>query len=246
MRARLLGGSFGSAQGELFGLPVTGEIWGSHQFGPESVVAYEAGYRVQAGSGLALDAALYHNQYSDLREIIPIAPRCLPGGIVVSAAPECLASAEAIALPFQIGNGPGTTTQGLELSANWQPRRWVRLQPTYTYFTLSQDDVDPMSIDTAGLRSPSHQASVRASIDPWRRTQVDGWVRTVGDIPAYQIDAYVALDGRVAWRLSDELEVSLIGRNLLGSSRPEFLSELGDIPLIEVQRSAYVALRWGR
>jgi iron complex outermembrane receptor protein len=58
------------------------------------------------------------------------------------------------------------------------------------------------------------------------------------------IDSYVALDVRLAWRPAPNVELSLIGRNLLDASHPEFLSELSDIPLIDVERSVLARIEW--
>ena len=39
------------------------------------------------------------------------------------------------------------------------------------------------------------------------------------------------------------LELALAGRNLLHASHPEFVSELGDMPALDVERSLYGQLR---
>ena len=41
-----------------------------------------------------------------------------------------------------------------------------------------------------------------------------------------------------------ELEIALVGKNLNDPQEVEFQSELFDVPPIEVERAAYIQLRW--
>ena len=58
------------------------------------------------------------------------------------------------------------------------------------------------------------------------------------------IDSYLELDARLAWRPQDNIELSISGRNLLEQRHAEFVGELGDIPATEIERSVYGELRW--
>ena len=55
-------------------LPVVESIFGSTQFGSEDLIAYEAGYRVQATSSVSLDLATFYNYYTNLRSAEPGTP----------------------------------------------------------------------------------------------------------------------------------------------------------------------------
>jgi iron complex outermembrane receptor protein len=74
-------------------------LMGSPTFASETVVAYEAGYRIQAGTHFAASASLFYNQYDHLRSTTPSRPVILP-------------------LVFQ--NNLEGSTQGLEFTATWR------------------------------------------------------------------------------------------------------------------------------
>ena len=243
----LLSGNLAAAlPSSLFGLPVETQLWGSEQFHNESLVAYETGYRVQVSDQLSFDTAVYFNDYTDLRFLVPGEPHCGPQGVSVQSSPSCLFTAQTVVLPWEVANAHQTHTYGVEASADWRPLDWLRFQPAYTYFGKDQQDrPDQVLVELSEGQSPTHQLSLRQSVDIGRRTKVDGWLRYVDSLPFLAIDAYTTLDARVAWRVSDGLEVSIVGRNLFDDRHPEFVSEIGDLPLMQVERSVYVAFGWG-
>ena len=234
-----------SAPPSIFGLPVEIQLWGGEGFAPEALVAYELGYRAQALEQLSIDTAVYYNDYSDHRFLAPGPLLCAPQG--TPASPSCLATAQRVILPWVTVNGHETQTYGFETFADWRPAGWFRLQPTYTFFGRPMSDrPDRALVELSEGQSPTHQWSLRQSVDIGTRVQVDASARYVDSLPFLAIESYTAIDARVAWRLSSDLELALVGRNLFDSSHPEFVSEIGDIPLIETQRSVYVSIIWGR
>jgi iron complex outermembrane receptor protein len=54
----------------------------------------------------------------------------------------------------------------------------------------------------------------------------------------------LTLDARLGWRAAPDLEIALVGRNLLDDSHPEFGSETLAISPTEIERSAFVTLQW--
>jgi hypothetical protein len=58
------------------------------------------------------------------------------------------------------------------------------------------------------------------------------------------IDAYTALDVRVAWSATQNFEIAAVGRNLIAGTHQEFVSELGDLVPVAIEPEAYVELRW--
>lgn len=74
--------------------------------------------------------------------------------------------------------------------------------------------------------------------------QVDLIYRYVSDLPGQAVPAYHAGDARFAWRISDQLELSVVGRNLLQPSHAEFGGTAGT--LARIRRSAYLRLTWGK
>jgi iron complex outermembrane receptor protein len=72
----------------------------------------------------------------------------------------------------------------------------------------------------------------------------DTWLRYTSAITALGIPAYTALDLRLAWRPSKNLELSVVGQNLLDSVHPEILSDFILSTPTEIQRGVYVRADW--
>ena len=73
--------------------------------------------------------------------------------------------------------------------------------------------------------------------------QVAEGLRYVGRLPSQQVGDYTELDLSISRHLSQSLEVSLVGQNLLSSHHAEFGRGGGRV---EVQRSLYgkLVVRW--
>jgi iron complex outermembrane receptor protein len=65
-------------------------------------------------------------------------------------------------------------------------------------------------------------------------------LRSIDDLPNPVVPSYLELDARVAWQLTDRLELSLSGFNLLDDSHPEAADPLS----FEIPRTVLVGARW--
>ena len=74
--------------------------------------------------------------------------------------------------------------------------------------------------------------------------QLDLTYRYVSALPGQMVPAYSTGDARFGWRFSRQLELSLVGQNLLQPSHSEDGGDPG--PLVGIKRSAYVKLTWSR
>ena len=71
--------------------------------------------------------------------------------------------------------------------------------------------------------------------------ELDLGLRGVGALPDPEVPGYLELEARLGWRLSNNLELSLAGFNLLDERHPEF----GPLPgRGEARRSFTVNARW--
>ena len=75
-------------------------------------------------------------------------------------------------------------------------------------------------------------------------TEFDLWSRYVDRLPVAQIPSYLTLDVRLGWRPTKQLELSLVGQNLLDSHRPEFREPILTTLPTEIQRSVYGKVTW--
>lgn len=214
-------------------LPVIARISGNKDFDSEKLLAYELGYRLQATDSLAVDIAAFYNDYDDLRGVQTRAPLCEPGGVSLANNPFCLFTAQSLVVPSTLVNTESAQNYGFEMAADWQSADWWRWK---AYYAFLQDDGPPPL-------SPRHYVSVRSAIDLSRAVHTDLWLRYVDSVDDFDIDRYVTLDARLAWQARDNLELALVGQNLIEPEHQEFLSELGDVP-IAIERSGYVQLRW--
>src|SRR5437016_1571532 len=97
-----------------FFVPIT--IQGNRDFGSESLLAYEIGYRTQPHQRLSLDLAGFYNDYDNLRSLEqdPVVPTL-----------------------FHVGNKLYGESYGVETAATLEITRWWRLQPAYTFLQMA-------------------------------------------------------------------------------------------------------------
>lgn len=211
--------------------PVT--LFGSRGFDSEDLIAYELGYRTQPCDKLSIDLAAYYNDYDNLRsqQQSPSNP-----------------------LQFFLANRLHGRDYGFEASATWRVLDWWRLQPAYTLLKMNlytQGDgnspADEMSVNQIEGTNPQNQFSIRSSMDLPHDVTFDVALRYVDNLPYYQIESYFELDARLAWKITKNLEVSIVGQNLLHDRHAEFgpsyintqVGQVTDIP-----RSVYARLSW--
>lgn len=180
-------------------------IQGGPDFTSEELLAYELGYRIQPHSRLALSAAAFFHDYAGLRSLERVAPPS--------------------AFPIVIANGLNGESYGAELTADYRPTEWWRLRAGYTHLQI-QIRPEPGSTDTARgsgeARDPNHLFSIRSSMDLPGRLALDAGLRYVSHIANQSVPAYTELDARLAWKATRNLELSVVGQNLLHPRHAEF------------------------
>ena len=92
--------------------------------------------------------------------------------------------------------------------------------------------------------APRHQFSIRSQMDIRHNVEFDIGLRYVDDLENPDIAAYTAVDVRLAWRPRTNLELSLVGLNLLDPLHPEFAPTQVVTPIREVERSVYGQITW--
>jgi iron complex outermembrane receptor protein len=193
---------------------------GNRDFGAESVIAYELGYRIQPAHWLALDIATFYNNYDDLRSI------------------------EFTGTSFTSGNKLNAQTYGVEVGATMKAAEWWTIRVAYTHLNV-QLQTDPGSTDTMSVAAsgndPQNQVYLRSSMNITRNVDLDCAVRYVGELSSQHVPGYVAADVRLAWRPNEHLELAVVGQNLLDSRHPEFGASTSRH---ELQRGGYAMLTY--
>jgi iron complex outermembrane receptor protein len=190
---------------------------------PEELWAYELGYRSLQSQRFWYDVAAFYNVYDDLR------------------------TSEQNGTLRNFMNG---RTYGGELALRWQASPSLRLDAAYTWLKMELT-LDGQSTSNSGQLafleglSPRQQLMLRAALDVSERVEFDATVRYVSELPTLDVPAYTELDLGLSYHPRDDLELSLVGQNLLDSQHPEqdFALSSSGMPT-EVQRSVYAKARW--
>ncbi|MEO8660464.1 MAG: TonB-dependent receptor [Bryobacteraceae bacterium] len=220
------------------GTPFFARFNANGNFAPEQMNGYEVGYRHDFSPGLSVDIATFYNHYHNLFSQELTGPPFL----------EDTPSPEHLLLPAQFGNGLLGTTKGIEIAPEYRLADWWQLRGSYSFLQMDIRKA-PNSIDVGSApgivgSSPRHQATVQSALNLSKSLSLDLTYRYVSALGAQLVPSYSTGDARLGWRISQQFELSLAGRNLLQPSHPEYSGDPG--PLIGVRRSAYVTLRWFR
>lgn len=208
---------------------------GADGFESEDLMAWEIGYRVRPATGLTVDATAFFNDYDDLRTVEP-------GAVLADALPRYLIQ------PFRAANLLEGRAWGVELAVGWQVSERWRLRGGYSYLDIDLDP-KPGSNDVTARdhegSSPEHQWFVVSQWDLPYRFSVDALLRWVDRLETRGIDAYAALDLRVAWQASRAWQLSVAAQNLTESRHAEFGgSTLNGSVGTEVPRSVVGRITW--
>lgn len=196
---------------------------GNRDFESEKLTAYEIGYRADPTSNVSFSISTFYNVYDELRSV-----ELSAGG----------------GLPFILGNKMEGNTYGVEMWGNYRVTDWWRLSAGYNYLK-KELDVKSDSTDTTSVRGsetdPRHQFSLRSSMNLAHNVELDIALRSISGLSSSDVPQYSALDARLGWLVTKDVEVSLAGFNLLDSRHPEF----GSLPArSEIERSVYGKILW--
>jgi iron complex outermembrane receptor protein len=114
---------------------------------------------------------------------------------------------------------------GVEVWGDYRATDWWRLSAG---FNIQHEHLrfKPGSSGLGGLSfaadDPNHQASVRSSVDLGRGVSWDAFVRYVGKLHDPGVPEYVELNTRIAWAVTQALEIAVSGFNLIHTRHPEF------------------------
>jgi iron complex outermembrane receptor protein len=199
----------------------------------EQLTAYEIGYRTVLTPRLSVDVAAFSNHYRNLSQW------------TVGASTLAMTPVPHVQTAFNYTNADSKTrTHGIEIVADWRPLDWMRIEGSYTYLTVHAPEPDGVNTDVAGT-NPKHQYSLRWLLDLNAKTQLDFWLRRVGQLSAQTVGvpAYTELDMRIGYAVSKSLDLSLVGQNLLDDRHAEF-SESATLPVNYIPRGVFAKATW--
>jgi iron complex outermembrane receptor protein len=204
------------------------------QFGSEEVVSYEIGYRTTAINNLSIDFTAFYNDFRSIRS-----------GEDGALIPPSNLTDPAI-IPVNIKNSLSAHIYGFEVATVWQMLDWWRWDANYSLLKAdySRQDAD----DQLGF-SPQQRVSLRSALSPWENIELDILFRYVDTNKAISpfgtaiIKDYVSMDIRLAWQPIKDIELSLVGQNLLAKKHLEYRQEFITTDT-EIDRGMYGKLTW--
>jgi iron complex outermembrane receptor protein len=198
-------------------------LTGNPDFLTEKLTAYEVGYRAQLASKASLSISTYYNAYDDLKSI------------------ELAPAGSSSLLTW--GNMMEGDTYGVEIWGAYRVFDWWQLNAGVNFqheaLRFKPGSSGLLGVAQAG-DDPHHQASLRSSMNLADHVTLDGDLRYVGALPDPTVPAYVELNARLGWKVTDRLSLSLSGFNLLHAHHQEFTFPASD----EIERSFFLDTRW--
>ena len=185
----------------------------------ENLWGFEAGYRAQIGSTLSVDVAAFYNHYK-----------------YSSGEEELSESLE------QIRPNVTTRTYGGEVAGEWRVLRWWRLRPTLTYLQVHRSAPEGIAFESG--EDPVHQFSMRSLMELTDTIEFDATFRFVDRLPGIRVGNYQNLDIRLGWRPIRNLELSLVGHNLIEAGHVEFKPEFIQTGVSHIQRGVFGKVTW--
>jgi iron complex outermembrane receptor protein len=222
-------------------VPVYVALHGNPDLQAEVALAAEAGWR-RAFGGATLDVATFWTHYDRLKEFSLGQLHCEPSGLPVAAHPSCLLATTALVQDSTMSSTGRTAMRGVEVTFSWQAADAWRLVGNWSWIDeASRRQTGPASAQPSPA---SHLAQLRSSLYLGHDVEWDLFARYASGVARFAVPQYVDLNTRVAWRPSPDLELAVVGRDLLHRRRVEQVSELHDVAPTPVHRSAWLQLRW--
>lgn len=219
------------------GPPAIVALFGNPNFKSQEVIAYEAGYRTQAGSNLSIDLAAFYNVYDHLRTLEPGTPFF-----------ENDPQPPHMVIPLMFDNLMQGKTYGTEISANANITRGWRLAGSYSFLRAQlrryAESLDTSSKEAGEGNNPQHQFQLHSYLRLKGKFELDASLYHVSRLPNIQVPHYSRFDVRVGKRFGENVEFSICGQNLLDGRHLEFTGpDIGALSS-QVRPSAYAKLIW--
>lgn len=211
-------------------------LLGNKDIGSEELIAYELGARWQFSPAVSLDLAAFEHRYEGLMSL-------------ELATPFVDARDSRVVVPISNRNLTDGDARGIEALLTFMPTPVWRLTANYAYIDLELEP-NGQDLNRGELvegATPRHQWGLRSSFDLGDAIQLDLMFRSLSAVISSPetiggaVPGYSELDVRVAWQATEQLQVSVVGQNLLNERHVEFGSP--DVRG-EIERGVYGKISW--
>jgi iron complex outermembrane receptor protein len=214
-----------------FPFPTFVRVQGDRSVEAENVLAYELGYRAQPTDDFSWDVALFYNDHDDLIGTTPGTPFFSPPGFFI---------------PLSFTNNLEGESYGMEWTGFWTVTPNWTLSGAYSFRRTQIHGADTRGAEVIEGSSPKHKAYLWSAWSLPRDWELDLMLRYVDSLPALDVRSYLELDARVGRRFGNNLELAVVGQNLLDGHHLEFRDAFSGTLATEVPRGIYGVLTWQR
>jgi len=193
-------------------------INGGPAFDSEIAKVLELGHRGYLARGVSYSITAFHQRYDRLRS----------GSLA----------------PVTLVNQIEGSVNGVEAWASWQATRAWRLSAGLLelreHLHSTRAVPDPTGVPNLG-NDPRQQWNLRSSLNIGSRGEFDLMLRHVGALPSPAVQAYTAVDARLALNVTPEFELSLLGQNLFDRRHVEFNAASA---ASQIERRLFIKALW--
>lgn len=193
--------------GGAFGNPLLLRSEGNPDLKSEELIAYEIGYRIQPNKKSSIDIAAFYNDYDNIFLDVYDTDNYVIGAVDI--------------LPVKTINGNKAHSTGVEVSTKWNPNESWQLSAAYSYINLVFD-VRSSAASTDWGKQPKNQFNVRSNYSFTDALSMSNAFYYVGDLGGINIPGYYRFDTRLAYEIRQNIELSLVGQNLMDDRHQEF------------------------
>jgi iron complex outermembrane recepter protein len=225
------------------GLVTYVQLRGNEETDAERVWSYELGYRVRPTESFFVDSTIFYNKYDDLINGIP------QGRPFVTGTPLT----RYMVWPIQVDNGMDGETFGFEVSAQWSVKEWWRLTAGYTWFHFNELNTGISREARQGFsegENANHRVSLVSYMDLPGNFELNGALYYVNNLPKLgfnndrHIGSRVRLDINLGYHPTENLTISIGGRNLFEDDSREFVETMDGIIASEIPTIFYATVSY--
>lgn len=207
-------------------------IMGNPKAMNERLDAIEAGVRGKITNHWSYDLGAFVNRYRNLSTLSLVGYNL----IYKSPVPVPLG----LDLYYLYTNEAKARSKGFELAIKGQPGPGWEVETSWSYLDVDekirQSPAEVLPVAPVGL-SPHHQLRLRSTYDVTDKLKVTGFVQYAGQTIDRTQSSYTKLDLRVTWEPTPNLDLSVMGSDLLDKRRVEFAQAILPIPNVYVKRA---------
>jgi len=193
-----------------FPFPTLVQSAGNNDVSSEKLIAYELGYRIQPNTSSSIDIATFYNDYTNIfidtlgTPIFPV----FPGPYAIQ--------------PVSAQSTNAARSMGYEISGKWNVYNYWKLTASYSYIDLVFDNKNGGLSSSFQGQQPKNQFSVSSNYKFNNGIDVNNTLYYVDSLNGVNIPSYYRFDTRIAYPITYNTELSLVGQNLLENRHKEF------------------------